>query len=188
MQAVLAWTLPNEWAMIDNRQHGNTTHASMDAGAAPTSRRFVPEAELPLGAHLVTPRRGYFHHGIYVGNGKVVHYAGLSQSLHGGPVEELTVACFAADHEIWVKSIPLSTYAGHEAVRRARSRLGENHYRLLSNNCEHFCAWCLYGESRSEQVEAWSAHPRMALRAAMSLFKASLKARSQVICATLGTA
>jgi Lecithin retinol acyltransferase len=26
-----------------------------------------------------------------------------------------------------------------EVMRRARSRLGEDRYRLLSNNCEHFC-------------------------------------------------
>jgi hypothetical protein len=38
-------------------------------------------------------------------------------------------------------------------VRRARSRLGERHYHLLRNNCEHFCNWCQLGESRSEQVE-----------------------------------
>jgi hypothetical protein len=33
------------------------------------------------------------------------------------------------------------------------SRIGENNYRLLSNNCEHFCEWCLRGEHRSEQVD-----------------------------------
>jgi len=35
----------------------------------------VAEQELPLGSHLVTPRRGYVPHGIYVGDGNVVHYA-----------------------------------------------------------------------------------------------------------------
>jgi Lecithin retinol acyltransferase len=38
-------------------------------------------------------------------------------------------------------------------VRRARSRIGEDDYRLLTNNCEHFCNWCLCGVSRSAQVE-----------------------------------
>jgi Lecithin retinol acyltransferase len=32
-------------------------------------------------------------------------------------------------------------------------RLGESDYRLLTNNCEHFCNWCLSGVSRSAQVE-----------------------------------
>lgn len=29
--------------------------------------------DLPLGAHLTTPRRGYVHHGIYAGSGRVIH-------------------------------------------------------------------------------------------------------------------
>jgi hypothetical protein len=46
-----------------------------------------------------------------------------------------------------------------EVVRRARSRIGEDNYRLLTNNCEHFCEWCLRGEPRSYQVEARLALP-----------------------------
>jgi hypothetical protein len=38
-------------------------------------------------------------------------------------------------------------------MRRARSRLGENRYGLLRNNCEHFCEWCVQGIPRSYQVE-----------------------------------
>jgi hypothetical protein len=36
---------------------------------------------------------------------------------------------------------------------RAQSRLGENRYRALSNNCEHLCEWCIHGENRSRQIE-----------------------------------
>jgi hypothetical protein len=36
---------------------------------------------------------------------------------------------------------------------RARSRIGENRYRLLCNNRRHFCEWCLQDEQRSYQVE-----------------------------------
>src|SRR5258705_11377860 len=42
------------------------------------------EQEPPLGSHLVTPRLGYMHHGIYAEDGKVVHYAGLAHSLRRG--------------------------------------------------------------------------------------------------------
>jgi Lecithin retinol acyltransferase len=31
---------------------------------------------LAAGTHLVVSRRGYRHHGIYVGQGRVIHYAG----------------------------------------------------------------------------------------------------------------
>lgn len=115
----------------------------------------VADVELTVGTHLVTERLGYTHHGVYAGAGKVVHYAGLSRSLHRGPVQEITLAEFAHGHPVWIRQCLGARFAGAEAVRRAYSRLGEDRYRLISNNCEHFCMWCLYGESRSDQVDAW---------------------------------
>jgi hypothetical protein len=54
-----------------------------------------------------------------------------------------------------------------EIVRRARARLGENDYRLLTNNCEHFCNWCVSGVSHSTQLQ----QPlRLPLRALAALF------------------
>ncbi|GAB7546012.1 lecithin retinol acyltransferase family protein [Cupriavidus sp. 8B] len=122
-------------------------------------------AEPPLGAQLVTPRRGYTHHGLYVGDGKVVHYAGLSGALLAGPIEEVPVARFACGHKVWIEPGLSPKYTGAEVVRRARSRLGENHYRLLTNNCEHFCMWCLCGVARSAQVDRCLAFPRLFLGA-----------------------
>jgi len=46
-------------------------------------------------------------------------------------------------------------------VRRARSRLGEKRYRLLTNNCEHFVEWCLHDLPRSFQAETALAYPRL---------------------------
>ncbi|NUY00255.1 lecithin retinol acyltransferase family protein [Paraburkholderia youngii] len=128
--------------------------------------------DLPIGAHLVTQRHGYEHHGIYVGNGRVVHYSGFAGSAHRGPVEEVELARFAAGHSMSVRATPSAIYVGAEAVSRARSRLGENRYRLLTNNCEHFCAWCLLGESRSDQVDCCLRHPSTGVRALLCLVKA----------------
>jgi hypothetical protein len=111
------------------------------------------EREPPLGAHLTTSRRGYDHHGVYVGHGQVVHYSGLSGFWQCGPVEEVPLARFVNGHRVRVVDHVESQYSPDEIVRRARSRLGENDYRLLTNNCEHFCNWCLSGVSRSAQVE-----------------------------------
>jgi len=119
--------------------------------------------DLPIGAHLLTPRRGYTHHGIYVGDGKVVHYAGLCRALVRGPVEEVSTEEFADGQTVHVKIGDAVLYSAAAIVERARSRLGENRYRLTTNNCEHFCEWCLRGESRSEQVERWLALPRTLL-------------------------
>ncbi len=112
------------------------------------------DAEPPLGAHLVTPRLGYMHHGIYVGHGRVVHYAGFSRALLRGPVEEVSLARFSGGRTVAVKPQPRARFSPNEVVARARARLGEDRYRLTTNNCEHFCEWCLSGESRSEQVES----------------------------------
>jgi len=129
-------------------------------------------AEPPLGAHLVSHRAGYTHHGIYVGDGRVVHYAGLCTSLHRGPIEEVTLERFAAGHEVSVVAHPFAAYTDREAVARARSRLGEDRYRLLSNNCEHFCTWCVDGKGRSEQVRACMTHPLAGLRVVRALVHA----------------
>ena len=110
------------------------------------------EREPPLGAHLTTSRRGYTHHGVYVGGGRVVHYSGLSGSWQCGPVEEVSLARFSAGREMRIVVHLTSLFSQEEIVRRARSRLGENDYRLLTNNCEHFCNWCLSGISLSDQV------------------------------------
>jgi hypothetical protein len=118
------------------------------------------DAEPPLGSWLVTPRRGYAHHGIYAGNGQVVHYAGLSRSLRRGPVEVVPLADFCRGNGLWTKGTPSARYKGQAAVERARSRVGENRYSVMTNNCEHFCMWCLDGESRSPQIERWLAWPR----------------------------
>lgn len=117
-------------------------------------------SDLPTGCWLVSPRCGYTHHGIYVGGGRVVHYAGLSRAWRRGPVEVVSLAEFSLGRSLWAKWMPTARYVGLQAAERAISRVGENDYRVMTNNCEHFCAWCLDGESRSHQVEQWFGWPR----------------------------
>jgi len=136
------------------RQVGNLTSAS--------------QSDLPLGCWLVTPRRGYRHHGVYAGNGLVIHYAGLSRSWRRGPVEVVSLSEFSLGECLWARWTPAARHAGPPAVRRALSRLGEDAYRILTNNCEHFCAWCVEGDSRSLQVERWLAWPRAIVRATVT--------------------
>ena len=123
--------------------------------------------ELPLGAHVVTSRPGYLHHGIYVGGGNVVHYAGLGPGLRRGPVEEVPFAHFTRGRPAWVRSGATPKFDQWEVIHRARSRVGEDRYRLLTNNCEHFCEWCLHGEQRSYQVEVWLTRARRSVQEAM---------------------
>ena len=109
--------------------------------------------ELLPGSRLIVRRRAYFHHGIYIGNGRGIHYAGWVRGTRG-LVEEVTLEEFAEGHPYRIGRMPPDRRAGEDVVGRARSRLGERRYNLLRNNCEHFCNWSQLGECRSEQVEA----------------------------------
>lgn len=44
-------------------------------------------------------------------------------------------------------------YTPEDTVRRARERIGETEYDLLTNNCEHFAFWCKTGLSESLQID-----------------------------------
>jgi len=130
----------------------------------------------PLGAHVVSRRRGYLHHGIYVGDGNVVHYGGLARGLRRGPIEEISFSRFAHGRLVWIRCGSSAHFDREEIVRRARSRVGEDRYRVLTNNCEHFCEWCLRGQSRSYQVERWFSWLRRGLHTMTALFAGSLQA------------
>lgn len=137
----------------------------------------MPDQLLP-GTHLVTRRRGYVHHGLYAGDGRVIHYAGLDRRLRRGPVQEVSLDHFAGGRGWQVKPWAAPTYQGQAAVDRARARLGEDRYRILSNNCEHFVEWALGGTPRSAQVDAWTAPVRSGVAALGSLLMARLPSRS----------
>ncbi len=131
----------------------------------PCDRTLGPGREPPLGAHIVTPRRWYTHHGIYVGAGQVIQYGGLSWGLRRDPVEEVPLSKFAQGHPVWVRLAGSPWFDPHEVARRARMRLGEDCYSVLTNNCEHFCEWCVRGEHRSYQVdERFAGYRGMLLR------------------------
>ena len=102
--------------------------------------------ELETGSHIKTKRMFYEHHGIYIGEGLVIHYA-----FDGIRVD--TMEKFSRGEP--VKKVPHSDspYTGDEIRERAFSRLGEEEYDLVLNNCEHFANWCCMGEEESEQEE-----------------------------------
>src|SRR5262245_910805 len=124
------------------------------------------DCNINLGAHLVTPRGWYEHHGVYVGNGRVVHYAGLSTSFRRGPVEETSLESFAGEFGFRIEPHAAPAFSPEEIVLRARTRIGENRYRVFANNCEHFCEWCVAGRAKSTQVERLTGYPRQAARVA----------------------
>lgn len=106
------------------------------------------------GDHLRVARAGgvYFHHGLYVGADSVIHYDG-SVSDTSGRVDDTSLADFAAGGVIELVSHKDRRYSREESVDRAYSRLFEESYSVVFNNCEHFVNWCIEGQHRSEQIE-----------------------------------
>jgi hypothetical protein len=139
---------------LEGRRYEPTSRpGARGSGFCRGDRLLGANEEPPLGAHVVTPRFAYAHHGVYVGGGAVVHYAAFAKHWRREPVAETSLTCFAHGYPMWVRAGRPNGLRPAEIVRRARSRLGEDRYRFFSNNCEHLSEWCVNGEHRSPQVE-----------------------------------
>ena len=108
--------------------------------------------KIEIGDHLVSPRCGYTHHGLYVGNGNVIHYGGYSKIKSDGVIMITSLADFSQDNSVRVRQHISRVFSHEESVERAQTRLGEDWYNVLLNNCEHFVTWCIYGLPNSRQV------------------------------------
>jgi hypothetical protein len=81
----------------------------------------------------------YKHHTLYVGNGEFVSYQTSGVLLEGSS-------------EYQGKRAHLVHRGGASAAAKARSRVGERAYNLLTNNCEQFCSACVGLGHHSKQV------------------------------------
>ena len=104
------------------------------------------------GDHLVSPRTGYQHHGIYLGDHQVIHYQGVSAGIHSGQIAITTLAEFSQGRGYRIQHHRSRVFNREESIDRAYSRLGEAHYSTLFNNCEHFVLWCIEGFHYSKQI------------------------------------
>ena len=114
--------------------------------------------KLELGDIVFVDRGCYKHYGIYIGRGRVINYAAEDGDFQGEiSVHECSLKHFLDGGECCAIKFPSDfkgfLYSPEETVKRAKSRLGEHSYNLITNNCEHFAWWCKTGESKSEQVE-----------------------------------
>jgi hypothetical protein len=90
----------------------------------------------------------YQHHGIDYGDGTVIHYRKPSEII-----ERTSFATFSRGNSVSIKVYSQGfCFVPDVVVSRAESRLGEENYNLLFNNCEHFATWCKTGISDSKQI------------------------------------
>ena len=114
----------------------------------------VFESNFSIGDHLVSPRSLYKHHGLYVGNGDVIHYSGFANGLSSGSITIASISDFSNGNDVYVEQHLNRQYDGDTSVQRAYQRLGEDWYNVLINNCEHFVTWCVMGVHSSSQVNS----------------------------------
>ena len=127
--------------------------------------------------HLQVPRQhGLFnHHGIDLGDGTVAHY------LEGRQILRSPLADFSRGEPVSVVSYSEPCSPPAQTLRRALSRLGEQNYNLLFNNCEHFAHWCKTGRHRSAQVEDWLHQSSLGALALGQLMPAALLSGARLL-------
>lgn len=110
------------------------------------------------GTHLRADRGWYWHHGIDMGDGTVVHFT-------GEPLERVAAEVRRTSYEDFARGGPVlrvqhaDGLAPDETCERALRHLGARGYHVLFSNCEHFASWCATGRPHSGQVQrtAWHA-------------------------------
>lgn len=121
---------------------------SLDLVKITTDQLFkkIKKDEIDIGDHIYTQAIGYTHHGLYIGNDEVIHYA-HDDGKNYISVRIDSLKKFADNRAILKKSNYESpaNYEPSEIRSRAYSRLGEKSYNLLANNCENFVRWCRHG-------------------------------------------
>ena len=114
--------------------------------------RLASDSFLKPGDVIGVSRKWYDHYGVYIGEGKVIHYAdktkdfGKNVSISENPREGTGIFDF-------IFKAKYQLFSPEETIKRAKSRLGERSYNLTRNNCEHFALWCKTGVSFSRQVD-----------------------------------
>ncbi|GHU21132.1 hypothetical protein FACS1894172_09680 [Spirochaetia bacterium] len=104
-------------------------------------------------------RGNYKHYGIYVGDGRIVHFApetGFELDANKAFVHENLLKDFLRGDTAFILDLSSESnvYPPSEIVRRARFNIGKgkNKYNFVFNNCEHFVRWCATGVKESHQV------------------------------------
>ena len=79
-------------------------------------------------------------------------FKGFAHLFKKRPIEITSIEKFSHGKPIHMQHYDSAKYKGRKVVRRMRSRMHENNYHLIINNCEHLCTWAITGVESSPQV------------------------------------
>jgi len=117
---------------------------------------------LEIGDHIRVKRSFYYHHGVYIGDGSVIHYCGISNDSISNPSEvevRITSIDFFAregivEKPIYSKKEKKNLVDKEIAVKHAINSLGNKEYDFYRNNCEDFAVRCCYKTEISTQLKS----------------------------------
>lgn len=112
------------------------------------------------GDHIRVKLKGYYHHGIYIGNDEVIQFghpfdvfsnhdeiavikSNIEDFLHGGFLEV----------RIYNKKELKKKRPADQIIKTANELIGTKGYHILYNNCEHFANYCVFLEKISHQID-----------------------------------
>lgn len=119
------------------------------------------------GDHIRVVRAGalYAHHGIYVSDKEVIHFAGptgdFQLSVSNVEIRKTTLKKFLNGGTLEVKEYTeeqkKDLLTPEQIVSLARESIGSTgrffRYNIIFNNCEHFATFCTTGKYSSRQVK-----------------------------------
>jgi len=125
---------------------------SETSGGANRQKRLA-EDDLIRGDHIYVRRRGllYSHHGIYTGEGTVIHFKGEDKEKQDPEVILTEIENFLSGGKLRIRDYK-KRLSHSESFRNAQDLLSEKGYSLPGNNCEHFATYCATGKKKSKQV------------------------------------
>ena len=111
------------------------------------------EKDLSQGDHIYVKRKGlvYSHHGIYLGDGIVIHFKGALREKKDPVVIKTDIESFLKGGKLKRRNYK-KRLSHDETLRIAEDHLSKKGYSLAFNNCEHFATYCATGKKRSAQV------------------------------------
>ena len=127
---------------------------------------------LRAGDHIFSGRVGYYHHGIYIGDGRVIHFGSpRSMKTDKSRIIETSIEAFQEEYVGLKTPIYTVKYVqcapNEEVIQRSKRLLEEcehtglfrgRTYDLVTNNCEHFATYCKTGIAQSLQIK-WLQNP-----------------------------
>jgi hypothetical protein len=113
------------------------------------------------GAHIIVNRGAYYHEGIDLGDGTVIHFSG--EPFSTGLPAKIRRCSFpeflktTSEYQV-VNYASESCYSPDVVVQNAFQclGLGQGEYNPFLKNCEHFATYCKTGQASSPQVQKFA--------------------------------